>query len=291
MSNFRTITVPAGLGDFAWLAAKLLNSGEKFNIIMPDGLPQRGHQVVDLLPQLVASHTYQPNLTYSILKERNIQLQRPYWRNIPDQRFYLSANLHLEMGNRIEEFLPDLPTSYNMDFYTSDADKKKAAELLPAGPKYIGIYGSAYKNARHKHYNGWGPGEWFRLIKRLHNEQKEFVFVVIGAEYDTDLADMLMEEMRMQRIPYVNTIGQPLGVVMEILKKLFYFIGFPSGLSILNEYQGRDGLMFYGHKITGIINTWADPERIKNGNIKECLFASPEIIYEWLTETYKILDR
>lgn len=287
----RTIITPAGIGDFLWLAAMLINTGEKFNIIMPDGSPQRGHQVMELLPQLVASHTYAPNLSYSILKERNIQSQRPYWRNIPDSKFYLTANLHLETGNRIEEFLPDLETSYRLQFTTSEKSKSKSVELLPAGPNYIGIYGSAYRNARHKHYNGWGPAEWFSLIKKLHQDNNNFSFVIIGAEYDTDLADMLMGELRTLNIPFVNTIGQPLNVVVEILKQLVYFIGFPSGLSILNEYMGKNGLMFYGGKVSGIINTWADPERIKNGEIKECLFAPPEVIYDWLINYYKLLDK
>lgn len=287
----RTITVPAGIGDFLWLAAKLLNTGERFNIIMPNGSPQRGHQVMDLLPDLVASHTYAPNLSYEILKEKNMQSKKRFWRDIGEKDFYLSANLHLETGNRIEDFFPDLETSYRMKFTTSEADKIKSVQLLPGGPKYIGIYGSAYRNARHKHYNGWGPGEWFKLIRRLYNGDEDFVFVIIGAEYDSDLATMLMEEMRMQRIPFVNTIGQPLSTVVEILKQLKYFIGFPSGLSILNEYMGKNGLMFYGHKITGIINSWADPERIRSGDIKECLFDTPEVIYNWLANHYKIFDR
>lgn len=291
MTNYRTITIPAGIGDWLWIASKLLHTGEKFNIILPDGQPQRGHQILELMPDLVASHRYAPDLNYEKLKKHNIQEKKKEWRWITEKVFALSANTHVEAGKRIEAFLPDLPPTFRMEFATSESDKKKAAQLLPEGKKYVGIYGSAYRNARHHHYNGWGPAEWLKLIKWLHKKRDDFSFVIIGAPYDADLADMIMAELKLCRMPYVNTVGQPLSVVVEILKRQFYFLGFPSGLSILNEYLGKNGLMFYGHRIQGIINTWADPERIKSGEIKECLFAEPEKIYDWLVNTYKLLDR
>lgn len=279
------------MGDFLWLASKLLNTGEKFNIIMPDSSPQRGHQLADLLPGLIASHTYKEGLGYRKIARMNIIQSKGVWKDIKENSFALSANQFLEAGKRIERFLPDLPTTYKIEFTTKQQDKDKAAELLPAGPKYIGIYTSAYKNARHEHYNGWSTAEWFRFCSLLYKGSRDFCFVIIGAPYDSDLSQMLMDELIEYKIPFINTVGQPLGVVVEILKRLFFFAGFPSGLSILNEYMGKDGLMWYGKKISGIINTWADPARIKNGNIKECLFTSPENIYEWLKSVYQIFER
>jgi hypothetical protein len=291
MKELRTITTPAGIGDYLWIASKLLNTGEKFNVIMPDSSPQRGHQLTDLMPYLIASHKYQEGLGYRIIDRRNILGSKSRWSHITEKSFYLSANRHLEAGRRIGEFLPDLPPTYKMTFITGEEDKAKAEELLPVGPDYIGIYTSAYKNARHEHYNGWAVPEWSWMIRQLHKERK-FVFVIIGAQYDSDLSEMLMDELSGAGIPFVNTVGQPLGVVVELLKRLYYFMGFPSGLSILNEYQhGCDGLMFYGERVKRIINTWADPVRIKNGNIKECLFTDPEKIYEWLKNSYQIFDR
>lgn len=287
----RKITLPAGIGDGLWVLQKLVNTGEKFDFFIPDSSPRRGKPLYDLLPQVANSCTYKAGLSYKILAKNNIQNKRKLWEQIKENSFSLSMNAHLEAGRRIEEFLPDLPVSFQMEYATTNNDVYEAALLLPASPKYIGIYGSAYKNARHQHYNGYGPHEWFNLIKLLYKGNKDFVFVIIGAEYDTDLATMLMELLKEYNIPFVNAMCRPLGVTIEILKRLFYFIGFPSGLSILNESLGKDGTMFYGHKIAKIINTWADPERIKNGNIKECLFCEPEKIYDWLKQEYKIFDR
>lgn len=290
-TQVRSITVPAGIGDNLWILQKLINAGEKFNFILPNGSPQRGKPLFDLLPQVAASGSYGGKITYNTLKNENIQNKKKNWADIKQNTFYLCANEWVEQGKRIEGFLPDLETSYKFDYATTDRDKAKASEYFSYDFRYIGIYGSAYANARHEHYNGYGPDEWFRLCKEINLRNRDVKFVIIGADYDNDLAAMLIKKLIEYRIPHVSTIGQPLGVVVEILKRLSYFIGFPSGLSILNETLGKDGLMFYGHKIQGIINTWAHPDRIKSGNMKECLFCPPEKIFDWLKNEYKLFEK
>lgn len=288
MDKQRTITVPAGIGDSAWVLMKLLTTGERFHFLLPDGQPQRGKQLLDLMPQIAESSAYVTGLNYAKIDNANVATKGKKWKEITKQEFTLSANKWLENKNRIEGFLPDLETVYRLDFQTSAKDKAIAAQLLDGPYKYFGIYGSAYANARHKHYNGWGPDEWFAYCRMLYSRSREYRFVIIGAEYDEDLAAMLMAKLTEYNIPFINTIGKPLGVVIELLKCLTMFTGFPSGLSIINELLGRDGVMFYGHKVAGIINTWAEPSRIKAGNIKECLFCAPEQIFQWLITEKKI---
>lgn len=284
----RTITTQPGIGDAAWVLMKLINSGERFHFRIPDGSPQRGKQIYDMLPQLSESCTYWPGLTYRKVESASAHHFTGKWGKITENEFYLSANRHLEHGKRIEEFLPDLKTSFTLDYHTSDADKDLARTLLADG-KYVGVYTSAYSNARH--WNGWEAKEWCEMIRLLHEGDKEITFVIIGAKYDIGIPEEIMAFMDQQGIRYVNTIGQPLGVVVEMLKRLSYFIGFPSGLSILNETLGKDGVMFYAPHIKGIINAWPDPKRIEAGNYKGCLFCEPGKIYEWVRDEYKIYDR
>lgn len=283
----RTIITPPGIGDNIWLMQKLVNQKEQFHFRIPDGQPQRGKQIFDLLPQVAASCEYTPGLTYKLIEAKNNLNTKRFWSKLNEQNMYLSANSHLERGRRIDLLLPDLPTSYKLNYATTEDDSKRAAELLPEGKKYIGIYTSAYSNARN--WGAWEAREWFGLIKGLKGKNR--VFVIIGAEYDTGVVEELTKAMDEAKIKYINTTGEPLSVVIELLKRLSYFIGFPSGLSILNETLGKDGLMFYAAKIQKIINTWAEPARIKAGNIKECLFTEPEKVMEWLKNDYKIFDK
>lgn len=285
--NFRTITTCAGIGDSIWLFMKLLSTGEKFNFHIPDGEPQRGKQIFDLVPSICSKCTYTSGISYKKVNRLNAQRKIKHFAGIGGQEFYLSANEHLEKGRRIEDFLPDLETNYRIHYDTSGDDRLRAYNLILSqeGNK-IGIYCSSY--ATSKNWGAWQAPQWFELISLIYKHFPHNRFVIIGAEWDRDLATNLMGLLDCSRIPYINTVGQKLPVVIEILKKLNYFIGFPSGLSILNETLGKDGLMFYSPQIQGIMNTWADPVRIYNRSIKECLFDEPYKIYRWLNENNKL---
>jgi len=296
----RTIITCPGIGDSIWLFMKLINQSEKFHWKIGDGTPQRGKQIFDLFPQLVESFEYIPQSGYKKIK-RNAYNGK--WRDTPES-FYLEANSHLEYGNRIESYLPDLKTTFNLEYGTSSMDIATADITLYGSiqvtgkvnpnliggrittkPKYIGIYTSAYSNARH--WGGWGTKEWLELMGLIKNYNKEYKFVLIGAEYDLGIPAEIMTALPKE--DYINTVGQPLSVVVEILKRLDCFIGFPSGLSIINEtLAARQTIMFYPPHLSKLINAWPDPARIESGAYKGCLFCEPKLIFDWMIKNEKI---
>lgn len=287
----RTITTCPGIGDFLWLAMKLQSTAERFKIVMSGGMPQRGHQVRALLPDLVGDHEYGPVIPYATVNTNSIQNTKRLWSQINEQGFYLSINSHLEGGKRIEEFLPDLDTSFRLRYYTTAEDKSSAVRLVPAGAPHIGLYTSAYNNSRN--WGFWNEKQWFSLVRMLHKANKDFVFVVIGAEWDVDLSTKLIKLMKDNRIPHVNTVGYELGTVLECMRRFVYAFYFPSGLPILSETGGgSDCAMFYPpDKLPKMPGTWCDPRRRENGGFKECFFCTPEQIYDWVINTYQILDK
>lgn len=288
--NYRTITVQPGIGDAIWVLQKLLNQPEKFHFKIPDGSPQRGKALFDLLPQIAVSAEYAPGLTYKKIARENAQATKKKWSQIKEKEFFLSANEHLEARRRIEDFLPDLPTTYQLDYVTTNKDAETAGKLLYDDSKrYVGIYTSAYSNARNA--GGWELDQWLKLIKLMHAKNRDICFVLIGASYDVGITETLETELRRLFIPFENTTGQPLGVVVEMLKRLLYFIGFPSGLSIINETLAKDGVMFYMKKDSGIINSWAEKGRVAAGNIKECLFCPAEQIFDWIKNEYCLFEK
>lgn len=274
----KLITTCAGIGDKIWLLQKLVNQPDAHDWIIPAGQPQRAHQLAPILPSVIRSVTFKDDLGYKMIKKYGY---RGNWCNTP-QEFTLEANTHLEAGKRIESFLPDLATSYRIEWKTTIEDKLGAGMLESAKP-LIAIYTSAYqKDARWK---GWEAKQWFEFIQLF---PKGYTFVIIGAKFDVGVADQLIPMLDNVSVPYVNTIGQPLGVVIEILKRCELFAGFPSGLSILNETLGAGKtLMFYCKHLEPMINTWADPERIEDGRYKGCLWCSPYKIFDWIKEKWK----
>lgn len=268
----RTITTCAGIGDTIWLFQKLTNQPESFNWRIPGGEPRRGKQIFDLLPSLVNSFDYVENLGYKKIKAEGF---RGNWSHSP-AAFTLEANTHLEKGKRIEKFLPDLVTSYTIPWVTSDDDHNTAVNILgDIDTNLIGIYTSAYQKA--DNWKGWTAKQWYEFCMMFPPDVK---FVVIGAAWDTNMSADVLQLLGSRAI---NTVGQPLCVVIEIMKRLDMFVGFPSGLSILNEtLAAKQTIMFYPKHLTAMINTWADPARIESGAYKGCLWCEPVRLYEWI---------
>jgi ADP-heptose:LPS heptosyltransferase len=284
----RIIKTCQGLGDAAWVLQKLVNAKERFNFQIHAGSPQRGKQIFDLLPQIAASCEYVPGLPYSVVGPRNIQRQKKYWRLIQEQEFFLSANEYLESGQRIETFLPDLPTSYSLPFQTAEWEEVVKTDF-PEGP-YIGIYASAYSTARA--WGFWGSTGWFDLIWEMHQYIPEATFVQIGADWDIGVADEIRALMVADHVPFISTIGKPLGYVIEMMKRLTYGFYFPSGLGILSGLLARPSVMFYPEKsLPKLPRTWCDPELIGSSTFKECFFCTPKQIADWVKDVYQLKSK
>jgi hypothetical protein len=166
---------------------------------------------------------------------------------------------------------------------------ESADKLLPIneGARYIGIYGSSYSTARS--WNFWGADEWTSFIFNMRLFYPDATFVIIGAEWDLDLSTHLIANLAAENVKYINTVGTPLSVVIEMMKKLELFIGFPSGLSILNEtLAARGTFMFYPEHLQPMMNAWADPRRIESGAYTAQLFCTPDEAMMKICEVYQL---
>ncbi len=252
--------------------------------------PKRGHQIFDLFPQIVESFEYIPNAGYNTLKRNSYNGS---WEDAPKDKMVLEANGFLESGKRIEGFLPDLQTSFKLPIPVNEDAIKKASEFLPSieGVKYIGIYTTSYSNA--KYMSGWLIDEWNEFIKLINGHDHLIRFVFLGAEYDNGISQ---EVMKIMKATYINLIGRTeLPVLIEVLKKLEMFVGFQSGLLILNEMIGaKQTVMLYSSALNSMVGTWADPKRIEDGSYKGCTFGTyknpltPRQLFNWLIENKKI---
>lgn len=265
-----TVVVPSGIGDILWILAKLQHVG-RFSFIVPDAGPHRADSLLSLLPHLAQSIRYEPEWTYRKILVQNDARHGRAWSELSSKpKIVLSANEHLEGGKRLEMFLPDLPYAYVDDFRTTAADRNYAERVLSQGMT-IGIYTSSLSNS-HAH-GGWELDQWLYFCARLGLLRPNFV--LIGAEYDRTLTIPLASALAQLGFACKEVVGRPLGSVIEVLRGLTYFVGFPSGLSVIREMLRQDGLMFYGFSQSGIIGAWAEPERIQAGKIYERLFLSP----------------
>lgn len=268
----RIIRVPAGIGDNIWLAQKLINANEKFDFQLVGSKPQRGKQIFDLLPQITNTAVYESNLTYKQVEASSKYIKDSAWSTITDKAFSLQCNQHLEAGKRIEDFLPDLPITYQLPYVTDGSPPILTPTPMKLNPA-IGIYCSAYSTARA--WGFWNENEWFDFIQKIHAEIPGAVFYIIGAAFDIDLSGKLINKLRTNDVAVMDTLGKPLRYVIELMKTLNYFIGFPSGLPILNETLHKRTFMFYPPHLKKMMYTWAEESRIKSHDYLACLFCTP----------------
>lgn len=284
----RTIISAQGIGDWVWIAQKLINQKEKFDWIMPvnhgSAVEKRAVQLEKLFPILINTMTYQK---LNFRRDVAAYSYKGRWSNLEAKTIYLEANSHLEAGKRIEDFLPDLPTSFILPFETSIENAIEASNLLERfeGHKVCGIYTSNHAKAR----DSWMEEEWTALIKMIKKYNPDYKFVFIGADYDRPLTESIYSKL--DKDDYVTCIEKELGTAIEVLKRLDIFIGFQSGLTIINELIGaKQTVMLYWNDQahSNIINSWADPKRIESGNYKGCHFCAPELIFKWLIDNNKL---
>lgn len=283
----RIITGPPGLGDLIFIIQKLINANEKFIWRLPNGYPQRGHQVLELLPSIVESWYYD-RIRFSNVRGWNVSKQLagadiPRWKDIHNNDIFLEANTLLESGQRIENFLPDLPISFRLTYETTEEHKRRADEILgKRDKKTVGIYMSSIgTNAAS---GTWNPDEWKDFLASMLVEF-DCHFCFFAAQWDQDMLKAVTEPLENN---YPLFYDESLGAVIEGFKQLDYLIGFQSGMSIINETLGKDGMMLYRKADRNIIGTWADSRRITSGQIKECQFAPPEQIVNWIKENNKL---
>lgn len=283
----RLIRTPAGIGDNIWLFMKLINANEKFDFHITNSLPQRGKQIFDLLPAVANSCSYVPGLSYASIRAASQQFDTVNWSSIQEKAFALSCNFHLENGRRIEDFLPDLPTSYILPYHISGVLFDLAA--LPPASEYIGYYCSSY--AGNKAWGQWNENQWFDLAQKIHAEKPGACFCIIGATWDIDITSKLIRLLRLNNIPYYDSIGKPFPYIVEMMKNLDYFIGYPSGLSILNETLGAKGtFMFYPLHLEKMMYAWADPARISDHRYLPCQFDTPQNIFDFMVYESPLLN-
>lgn len=284
-----------GIGDNFWLFQKLINVGEPFDISFAGDCPyKRAAQLNDLLPQLFNSYKYEPSFNTGDVLAKNIQHALKNWADIYRDHadFYIAPNYHLETGKRLEDFLPDLATSFDMRPHCrTDNFKPLAKLLLPnSNMKYIGIYMSGYSSSRH--WGFWQADKWVKLCDMIHQTDKtKFTFVLIGAPYDLDLGTEVARELMNRNIPFVNTIGQTLPVVVEMMKLLFYGFYFPSGIGVLAASMYSPHTMFFPPHLNSMMDTFQAPELIANNEVKHALFCEPEEHFKWWVDVYKGLEK
>ena len=278
MTPLQVLTYP-GIGDFSWCYSKLVSLGRPLEIIYR--LPKKAQRqnapvhhrltpLLELLP-LVTSWKHEP-LSPKVLDQPPPNLER--LKEIP--RTHFALNVHLEHGNRIETYAPELETNFHYDLNIPQTAVERAEKLLEGRKDFLLLYPSAKANV--ENWRGWGPWKWAEFVKLYRAAHGPTPVVVTGAAWDRDLSDRVAAQVGDD---VLNLTGQTvLASTLEIVRRSKYFVAFPSGLAIMATVIRKPVFMFYPKHLKPMIPAWADPEDIKSKRYQGDLWIDPPAVLE-----------
>jgi hypothetical protein len=267
------IGVPAGIGDASWVVSKLINAPEWPNIefIIAGGWPYRTKPLFDMVG---VKSTYGHFNYEEILMFEKVH---PYitWKNISSNGFgifYIQPNQHLERGEPLSEYLPDLKTDYHYKLKMPSITAKPYYKKLTVG-KWVGISAASYRG--HQAWNTWPMEQWRRLCEMLI--RRGYNICLLGGSWD-DLTRSLSDYLGKRCL---NLVGQTtFQEACAIHKMLDYYIGFASGLGIIRTVLRLPTIMLWPAHMPAHMYSWADPKDVEEGKYLASTYAKPKEIFK-----------
>lgn len=222
----------------------------------------------------------QESHSFSRLKKL-ARMHYPYTQISPEM--YIEVNTWLERGERIEDFMPWLPTTFEMPWVIDGRHKDMAWDLLKDGHNNIVIHTSSLKyNTKKSMIGNWNVGTWKKIVRKLNEEIPDLNIIWLGAQYDLDMLDFLREDF-----PITAAVEMPAPVVVSLLKGCTGFLSYQSGLSIISICEHVPTFMIYYDNLRPMAYSFCPPEAINNDQLYkptyfEDLNNKPEMALEWV---------
>ena len=284
------INVPTGIGDFSWIYSKLLTLDIPMDVVVAKGHPARLVPIGELLPSIrrmsMSSESYDrlDKIKISPMTSKKTLMEWPLNKEIP-----ISANRHLEQGNRIESWLPELEMVHHYPIDIPQAHIETFKSLIPYSD-YVCIFAANKKTCQA--WDGWMAPQWCEFMKLYRHRIADLPFVIIGAPWDVGLASEIIEAAGAESIPVLDMTGRTvLGVSFQIIKSSKYFVSFPSGMGIFGHVMKHPTTMFYPNCLQLMIGTYDSPEARETNRFHETPFCSPTELIDWLISVYGIKNR
>ena len=248
-----TIFTPPGIGDVYWLLQKILpNTTEGLHIRNPPGKSPIHTRSSFLYNLPGVEKVTADGIPYSELVIRAKQYE------MFESEMYLEANTWLEAGNRLDEYLPNFPIQWRLDWKISDGQRQHVQRLLDYDKKNIVVYTSgANNNNSTSTGSAWQAKDWNRLLQNLPIRE-DVNLIWIGAGYDKDILPML--NFNFNHV----LIDENAGLIIELLRNCDGFVSYQSGLSCISVSESIPTFMLYFRKIDKLRFSICPPASIDN---------------------------
>lgn len=288
------LCAPSGIGDISWVYSKIRHLPAMIGkqvLLSVSGRdkPNRGGDFIQLLPDVRWGGYLDDRESWQVISQCWPPDWMDHWgvgcfhHDFPQN---ISPNIFLEMGGKLKDWMPKLPTDYhyaiNTDEYRAEADKLLDMQKAP----FICVYVSNRSKETQKTGGWflWDSTEWVDFLVCILNTEiaKNATLVMLGAEYDTDKTMEVAEGLfkRAAVVPVV-VLGKPLGLALEVMRRCHYGFWYPSGLGILGNVLRVSGVMLLPWILKGLEEAYADPVDIGLQKYRAWADPSPADVLDW----------
>ncbi len=288
------LCAPSGIGDISWVYSKIRHLpallGRKVILsVSGKDKPNRGGDFIQLLPDVHWGGYLDDRESWQVISQCWPADWVDHWGVgcfCHDFVQNVSPNIHLEMGGKLQNWMPKLPTDYHYGIDTGKHKEEADAMLKDVKSPMICVYVSNRGKDQQK-MGGWflwSTEEWVDFLWAVMNTEKckKASLIFLGADYDSDktweVANGLFKKTAI--MPTV-VLGKPLGLALEIMRRCHYGFWYPSGLGILGNVLRVPGVMLLPWILKGLENAYADPHDIAWSQYRAWADPSPAEVLDW----------
>lgn len=227
------VLLPPGIGEFLWVYSKLKNLPVPIRYWFTSHEPRRAHQICDMLgvPWGYAGEIWTDWLLDEFPGEVALHDLRP------GTFHFMHINRHLERGEYIEDWMPQLPYSNPMGAYVALRNPREHVVLHMCSASYS--------------EGNLEPAQWAEIMAAI--EWNVGPVSIVGALWDAGFA---MDVLHHYRPSGLLLLGRPFEEVAGYIADAQAFIGLNSGLAIMAAYLGVPTLEGYPTWLTKLAEAW-----------------------------------
>lgn len=165
------------------------------------------------------------------------------WRGFD---YVLIANGHLERGERIETWLPELPTDYTYDLRIPE--EARTSVRARVGTRRVLLYLSGEDANRDFHNNTWTVNDWMEVIRALNRAGHEPVVVGADTRSDHEYVQRLCRARDASPLTtdFVNLVGQTtIPEYCALIEDAAVWMGLNSGGGVVSAMRSTPTVMFW----------------------------------------------
>lgn len=211
------------------------------------------------------------------------------WRGFD---YVLVPNGHLERGEPLATWLPELETEYSYKLLYESRELERVARLCGQRPVLLYLSGTGPNVGFHNYT--WTPNDWRRVITLL-NERLDVPVVIVGANTRDDL-EYKAEVLNGYNFWYVDLVGKTsIPEYCALIENASVWAGLNSGGGIVSAMRGTPTVMLWSNSDYPIAcvdtrvqlhpnmqRSWLAPDQ--QGTYRTLSFGSPELTPERFVE-------